>query len=74
MAQESQKGSIGITLVSNWMVPFSSAKRHKNAAQRALDFMLGWYFFFKKMLLFISSFLLQYKVLKKKKFNVKEFL
>ncbi|KAL5832149.1 hypothetical protein ACOSQ4_017503 [Xanthoceras sorbifolium] len=40
--QISQKGVIGITLVSNWMVPFSSARHHQNAAHRALDFMLGW--------------------------------
>ncbi|KAL3718690.1 hypothetical protein ACJRO7_003761 [Eucalyptus globulus] len=41
--QESQKGKIGITLVSQWMVPYSDAKRDKNATSRALDFMLGWY-------------------------------
>ncbi|XP_056169441.1 beta-glucosidase 12-like isoform X2 [Syzygium oleosum] len=41
--QKSQKGKIGITLVSQWMVPYSSAKQNKNAASRALDFMLGWY-------------------------------
>ncbi|KAK6937072.1 Glycoside hydrolase family 1 [Dillenia turbinata] len=38
----SQKGVIGITLVSNWFVPYSNAKHDKNAALRALDFMLGW--------------------------------
>ncbi|XP_030526659.2 beta-glucosidase 12-like [Rhodamnia argentea] len=41
--QESQKGKIGIALVSYWIVPYSDAKRHKNAASRALDFMLGWH-------------------------------
>lgn len=40
--QSSQKGLIGITLVSNWFVPVSEAKHHKNAALRALDYMLGW--------------------------------
>ncbi|XP_030526661.1 beta-glucosidase 13-like isoform X1 [Rhodamnia argentea] len=41
--QESQKGKIGITLVSPWILPYSDAKHHKNAASRALDFILGWY-------------------------------
>ncbi|XP_060668455.1 beta-glucosidase 12-like [Ziziphus jujuba] len=41
--QASQKGVIGITLLSYWMVPFSDAKHNKNAALRALDFMYGWY-------------------------------
>ncbi|WRX34757.1 Glycoside hydrolase family 1 - like 10 [Theobroma cacao] len=37
--QATQKGIIGITLVSHWFVPFSNARHHKNAALRALDFM-----------------------------------
>ncbi|XP_045799885.1 beta-glucosidase 13-like [Trifolium pratense] len=41
--QESQKGIIGITLVSNWFVPFSYNKLDQNAAERAVDFMLGWF-------------------------------
>ncbi|XP_062172006.1 beta-glucosidase 13-like [Alnus glutinosa] len=41
--QAAQKGVIGITLNSNWMVPFSVARHHRNAALRALDFMLGWF-------------------------------
>ncbi|XP_031282531.1 beta-glucosidase 12-like [Pistacia vera] len=41
--QKTQKGKIGITLVSHWMVPYSSAKHHQNAAERALDFMFGWF-------------------------------
>ncbi|GMN26524.1 hypothetical protein TIFTF001_001340 [Ficus carica] len=41
--QASQKGVIGITLVSNWFVPYSDKKHHKNAAQRAIDFMFGWF-------------------------------
>ncbi|KAJ9139724.1 hypothetical protein P3X46_030431 [Hevea brasiliensis] len=41
--QASQKGMIGITLVSHWFVPFSNAKHNKNAAKRALDFMFGWF-------------------------------
>ncbi|KAK9220866.1 hypothetical protein WN944_009290 [Citrus x changshan-huyou] len=38
-----QMGKIGIALVSSWMVPYSSAKHHQNAAERALDFMFGWF-------------------------------
>ncbi|KAJ4971987.1 hypothetical protein NE237_005086 [Protea cynaroides] len=41
--QASQKGKIGITLVSNWMVPFSKDISNDAAAQRALDFMFGWF-------------------------------
>ncbi|KAF2283718.1 hypothetical protein GH714_014436 [Hevea brasiliensis] len=41
--QEIQKGIIGITLVTPWMVPYSNARHNKNAAQRALDFSLGWF-------------------------------
>ncbi|KAF8041057.1 hypothetical protein BT93_B3086 [Corymbia citriodora subsp. variegata] len=41
--QASQKGVIGITLISHWFVPYSDAKHNLNAVQRALDFMLGWF-------------------------------
>ncbi|XP_058072105.1 beta-glucosidase 12-like [Magnolia sinica] len=41
--QVSQKGKIGITLISHWMVPFSASKVNDDAAQRAIDFMLGWF-------------------------------
>ncbi|KAL5567225.1 hypothetical protein UlMin_030389 [Ulmus minor] len=41
--QASQKGLIGVTLVSHWFVPYSEANHNKNAALRALDFMLGWF-------------------------------
>ncbi|KAM6598093.1 hypothetical protein CsatA_008617 [Cannabis sativa] len=41
--QESQKGTIGITLVSHWFVPYSNSKHNLNAAQRGLDFMFGWF-------------------------------
>ncbi|PRQ34659.1 putative glycosidase [Rosa chinensis] len=37
--QSSQKGLIGITLVSNWFEPVSEAEHHKNATLRALDYM-----------------------------------
>ncbi|XP_044489177.1 beta-glucosidase 12-like [Mangifera indica] len=38
-----QKGKIGITLVTPWIVPYSKKKPHIEAAYRALDFMFGWY-------------------------------
>ncbi|XP_073141528.1 beta-glucosidase 13-like [Henckelia pumila] len=38
-----QKGEIGITLVTHWFVPFSSSRLDVKAAQRALDFMYGWF-------------------------------
>ncbi|GMY16390.1 beta-glucosidase 12-like isoform X1 [Fagus crenata] len=41
--QTLQKGIIGITLVSNWIVPLSDARHNHNAALRALDFMFGWF-------------------------------
>ncbi|XP_052727130.1 cyanogenic beta-glucosidase-like [Vigna angularis] len=41
--QESQRGVIGITHVSHWFEPFSNTTSDKEAAQRALDFMYGWY-------------------------------
>lgn len=34
---------IGITLNSDWFVPFSEVRNNKKAAQRALDFMFGWW-------------------------------
>ncbi|OEL35434.1 Beta-glucosidase 12 [Dichanthelium oligosanthes] len=38
-----QKGKIGITLVTNWFVPFSRSKSNDDAARRALDFFFGWF-------------------------------
>ncbi|XP_038699977.1 beta-glucosidase 12-like isoform X2 [Tripterygium wilfordii] len=38
-----QKGIIGITLFSHWMVPYSFKSHDHIAAFRALDFMLGWF-------------------------------
>ncbi|KAK7261595.1 hypothetical protein RIF29_27909 [Crotalaria pallida] len=40
---KSQKGLIGITLQSNWFVPSSDNKSDQRAAERALDFILGWF-------------------------------
>ncbi|KAG8383668.1 hypothetical protein BUALT_Bualt04G0037800 [Buddleja alternifolia] len=38
------EGKIGITLVSHWFVPLNEqGERDQEAAQRALDFMLGWF-------------------------------
>ncbi|KAM1752367.1 hypothetical protein ACFX11_010360 [Malus domestica] len=41
--QASQKGLIGITLVSYWFEPASESKQDKDAALRSLDFMFGWF-------------------------------
>ncbi|XP_058073489.1 beta-glucosidase 12-like [Magnolia sinica] len=41
--QVSQKGKIGITLNSNWMIPYSKSKADHFAAQRLLDFNFGWF-------------------------------
>ncbi|CAN0923917.1 Beta-glucosidase 24 [Linum grandiflorum] len=34
---------IGITLVTHWFVPYSNASEDVDAAQRALEWMFGWY-------------------------------
>ncbi|KAL2328836.1 hypothetical protein Fmac_022263 [Flemingia macrophylla] len=41
--QASQNGLIGITLNCHWFVPFSNDTLDHQAAQRALDFMFGWF-------------------------------
>ncbi|XP_010943554.1 beta-glucosidase 12 isoform X2 [Elaeis guineensis] len=41
--QATQNGQIGIILISHWFVPLSDSKSDKDAANRALDFMLGWF-------------------------------
>ncbi|BAT91787.1 hypothetical protein VIGAN_07041300 [Vigna angularis var. angularis] len=41
--QKLQRGLIGITIVSHWFKPISNKKSDKEAAQRAIDFMYGWY-------------------------------
>ncbi|KAF7101722.1 hypothetical protein CFC21_102967 [Triticum aestivum] len=41
--QIEQKGKISITIVSNWIIPYSNSKEDKDASKRALDFMYGWF-------------------------------
>ncbi|MED6147318.1 Beta-glucosidase 12 [Stylosanthes scabra] len=41
--QASQKGKIGIAINAHWMWPLYDTKLDHLAAQRALDFMLGWF-------------------------------
>ncbi|KAK9941277.1 hypothetical protein M0R45_017890 [Rubus argutus] len=41
--QESQKGSIGLSLVAEWVIPNSETRQDKVAALRSLDFIIGWY-------------------------------
>ncbi|PNX81698.1 beta-glucosidase 24-like protein, partial [Trifolium pratense] len=40
---ESENGVIGITMVANWYLPLSDSKSDQKAAQRAIDFMYGWF-------------------------------
>ncbi|CAL0322318.1 unnamed protein product [Lupinus luteus] len=41
--QAYQKGWIGISLASNWIVPLNDTRLDHQASERALDFMLGWF-------------------------------
>ncbi|KAF3787001.1 Myrosinase [Nymphaea thermarum] len=41
--QGEQKGEIGITLVTHWFIPYTASASNHMAAQRALDFMFGWF-------------------------------
>uniref|UniRef100_A0A7N0UAW9 Beta-glucosidase n=1 Tax=Kalanchoe fedtschenkoi TaxID=63787 RepID=A0A7N0UAW9_KALFE len=41
--QASQNGTIGISHVVHWMVPYSDTEADKKAAERELDFMYGWF-------------------------------
>ncbi|KAG8363564.1 hypothetical protein BUALT_Bualt19G0035600 [Buddleja alternifolia] len=41
--QATQKGEIGITIVTHWFTPQTTSKLDVKAAQRALDFVFGWF-------------------------------
>ncbi|CAN6164176.1 unnamed protein product [Urochloa humidicola] len=41
--QPSQRGQIGITVVSHWFVPNTNSTADRAAVQRSLDFMYGWF-------------------------------
>ncbi|WJX71789.1 Beta-glucosidase 12 [Trifolium repens] len=41
--QASQKGRIGITLSCDWLVPLLDTESDIRAAQRGIDFILGWF-------------------------------
>ncbi|ONK58141.1 uncharacterized protein A4U43_C09F8630 [Asparagus officinalis] len=38
-----QRGEIGITQITTWFIPYSNSHEDKAAAQRSIDFMLGWF-------------------------------
>ncbi|PIN05312.1 Beta-glucosidase, lactase phlorizinhydrolase [Handroanthus impetiginosus] len=41
--QATQKGEIGTTLVTHWIVPYSKSSLDVRAARRALSFIYGWF-------------------------------
>ncbi|KAH6812305.1 beta glucosidase 17 [Perilla frutescens var. hirtella] len=41
--QAKQKGEIGISFVTHWFVPYSNSTADVEAAQRAIDFVYGWF-------------------------------
>ncbi|XP_004295228.1 PREDICTED: beta-glucosidase 12-like [Fragaria vesca subsp. vesca] len=41
--QAKQKGLIGIVVNTGWFMPYSDSKRDHDAAQRTMDFNLGWF-------------------------------
>ncbi|XP_008807567.3 furostanol glycoside 26-O-beta-glucosidase-like [Phoenix dactylifera] len=41
--QATQKGEIGISLVSMWYKPYSNFYQDREAANRSIEFMLGWF-------------------------------
>lgn len=42
LLQDTQKGEVGITLVSHWMTPITNSVQNEQTAERALKFMFGW--------------------------------
>ncbi|XXG54094.1 hypothetical protein AAC387_Pa03g2061 [Persea americana] len=40
--QAKQKGQIGINIYCFWLIPYTNSTADVKAAQRALDFFLGW--------------------------------
>ncbi|CAI9111771.1 OLC1v1012085C2 [Oldenlandia corymbosa var. corymbosa] len=40
--QKTQGGKIGINIVAQWFIPLEDTLEDRDAAQRALDFMVGW--------------------------------
>ncbi|PKA60364.1 Beta-glucosidase 12 [Apostasia shenzhenica] len=42
-AAATQKGKIGITLVSPWLIPYHNTKVDEDAVSRSLDFQFGWF-------------------------------
>lgn len=40
--QATQKGNIGISLVTQWFKPLTESREDVDAAQRAFDFLVGW--------------------------------
>ncbi|KAM0939863.1 putative glycosidase [Dioscorea sansibarensis] len=41
--QDNQGGEVGITLQCHWMKPLTNSSDNVQAAERSLDFMLGWF-------------------------------
>ncbi|KAL8136426.1 hypothetical protein V2J09_002427 [Rumex salicifolius] len=41
--QAKQKGKMGITIATHWIMPINNTLSSQNAASRALDFLFGWF-------------------------------
>lgn len=40
--QSTQKGEIGIAVSTVWLIPQSDTRENRQAAQRGIDFSVGW--------------------------------